>query len=157
MSKGFSKLDNPAHEGKTNTWLTPLHIVNALGSFDMDPCGVTGHQTADRLICLPDCGLEREWTGRVWLNPPYGREIGTWLKKLQTHGNGIALVFSRTDTNWYQDLKPDLTFFLKGRIKFLNEKLEEETNAGHGSVLLAFGRQNAGAILSSELKGVWVK
>lgn len=154
---GFSKLDNPAHEGKTNAWLTPLPIIKALGEFDLDPCGFHGHETAKKLICLPDDGLGADWSGRVWLNPPYGREIGKWLKKLEAHGNGIALVFGRTDTTWFHDLRPDLIFCLRGRVKFLKPDFTEDTNAGHGSVLLAFGRQNAGAILSSDLKGLWVK
>jgi hypothetical protein len=157
VSKGFSTLDNPAHEGKTNTWLTPLPLIRSLGEFDLDPCAFPGHETASRLICLPEDGLTAEWTGRVWLNPPYGRSTGQWLKKLQAHGNGIALVFARTDTSWFQDLKPDLSFFLSGRIKFLDENKQADTNAGHGSVLLAFGRQNAGAILASDLRGVWTK
>lgn len=155
--RGFSKLDNPAHEGDTNTWLTPLPIIRSLGDFDLDPCAFPGHATAKNLIFLPTDGLAAEWTGRVWLNPPYGRDIGAWLERLQRHGDGIALVFGRTDTAWFHSLKPDLMFFIKGRVKFLRPDFTESTNAGHGSVLLAFGRKNAAAILSSDLKGVWVK
>lgn len=152
---GFSTLDNPSHEGKTNTWLTPLELIRSIGKFDLDPCGFPGHQTADRLICLPKDGLNETWHGRVWLNPPYGREIGKWIKKLESHGDGIALVFGRTDTKWFHDLKPDLIFFMRGRIKFLKPDFTKDTNAGHGSILLAFGRHNAGAILSSKLEGIW--
>lgn len=155
MSRAFAALDNPSHEGQTNTWLTPLELIRSLGEFDLDPCGFAGHATAKNLIVLPDDGLNSEWTGRVWLNPPYGREIGLWLQKLQDHGNGIALVFGRTDTAWFQNLEPDLIFFIKGRIKFLKQDFTADTNAGHGSVLLAFGRENAGAILSSKIEGVW--
>lgn len=153
--KGFSTLDNPSHEGQTNTWLTPLSLVHSLGKFDLDPCGFPGHATADRLILLPEDGLSAEWSGRVWLNPPYGREIGKWLEKLQAHGNGIALVFGRTDTAWFHALEPDLIFFIKGRIKFLKPDKTEDTNAGHGSVLLCFGRENAGVALMSGIEGTW--
>lgn len=153
MSVGFSKLDNPSHEGKTNTWLTPLNIVRALGNFDLDPCGFPGHITAKKMICLPDDGLETQWFGRVWLNPPYGKSIGQWLERLEIHGNGIALVFARTDTKWFHKLKPDLVWFLKGRIKFLKPDLSQDTNAGHGSMLLAFGSENARAVLKSGLEG----
>lgn len=155
--RGFAVLDNPDHQGATDTWLTPLPIVHALGKFDLDPCGFEGHQTADRLICLPDDGLSAEWSGRVWLNPPYGRATKAWLNKLSKHGNGIALVFARTETSWFQSLRPDMIFLLAGRIKFLKPDFTESTNAGHGSVLIAFGRKNAGAILSSDLNGVWLK
>ena len=153
--RGFSKLDNPSHEGQTNTWLTPLSLIHSLGDFDLDPCAFDGHRTAKNLICLPEDGLSHDWNGRVWLNPPYGREIGSWLRKLEKHGNGIALVFGRTDTKWFQELNPDLIFFIAGTLKFLRPDFTEDTNAGHGSVLLAFGRFNAGQILTSNIKGVW--
>lgn len=155
--KGFSKLDNPNHQGQTDTWLTPLSIIQSLGDFDLDPCGFQGHATAKRLICLPSDGLEEKWEGRIWLNPPYGKQTGTWLQKLEEHGNGIALVFARTETSWFQRLRPDLVFLIKGRIKFLKPDFTESTNAGHGSMLLAWGRKNAGAILSSDLHGTWYR
>ena len=158
--KGFSTLDNPNHEGETNTWLTPPWLLAELGHFDLDPCGHPAHWTARRMFCLPSIdGFKQPWPEdeRIWLNPPYGKEVGKWLERLQEHNNGIALVFSRTDTRWFQKLKPDLIFAISGRIRFLKPDLTESTNAGHGSMLLAFGRKNAGAILSSNLKGVWLK
>lgn len=156
MSRGFATLDNPSHEGKTNTWLTPLPLIKALGEFDFDPCGFVGHNTAKYLCCQPLDGLKEKWFDRVWLNPPYGKNIGLWLNKLQEHGNGIALVFSRTETRWFQSLKPDLVFFLQGRIKFLNDQKQTVSNAGHGSMLLAYGQQNVTAIKNSILRGIWL-
>ena len=153
MRRGFSVLDNPAHEGQSNTWLTPLAIVRALGHFDLDPCAWPGHKTAAKLICEPDDGLTAEWKGRVWLNPPYGRNIGPWLHRLQLHGNGIALVFSRTDTEWFHSLQPDCVFLIKGRIRFLRPNFTEGSNAGHGSMLLGWGQNNVAAILKSNLMG----
>lgn len=179
-NRGFSKLDPQGHIGDTTTWLTPLDFVHKLGKFDLDPCGFAGHWTAKHLL-FPgaqvscDDGLKYKWYGRVWLNPPYGRGMDEWLTKLADHGNGIALVFARTDTNLFHDINPDLTFFLKGRIKFLSpfkrddkgkiilhprtEKPillkvpEESTNAGHGSMLLAWGQRNVKAILKSGIEG----
>lgn len=46
-------------------------------------------------------GLESPWIDRVWLNPPYGRETGLWLRTLAAHGSGIALVFARTETEMF--------------------------------------------------------
>jgi len=48
MSK-FSKTDPVSHHGETNTWLTPLNLIHALGEFDLDPCGFKGHQTAKKI------------------------------------------------------------------------------------------------------------
>jgi hypothetical protein len=139
--RGFSQLDNPAHQGETNTWLTPISLIRSLGEFDLDPCGYPGHPTASNLICQPDCGLSADWYGRVWLNPPYGKETGKWLDKLAKHGRGVALVFSRTDTSWFQEYaaKADWVFFIKGRIKFIHTEKGADTNAGHGSCLMGFG------------------
>ena len=153
MQMGFSKLDNPRHEGATNTWLTPLPLVNALGKFDLDPCAFANHPTADKLITLPTDGLAESWKGRVWLNPPYGKSTARWIKKLRDHGNGIALVFSRTDTSWFHSAKPYAIFFLQGRISFLDENFRADTNAGHGSMLLAYGHNNVLALSASGLKG----
>lgn len=140
---------------ETTTWLTPLKLVRSLGAFDLDPCGYPGHHTAERLICLPNDGLAQEWTGRVWLNPPYGKEAAAWIKKLSEHGNGIALIFCRLETKW---LKPYLSggfFVLDGRIAFHNPEKKNTSTAGAASILLPFGRKNIGAILSSDLCGEW--
>lgn len=154
MNKGFSSLDPSSGKGKSNTWLTPLSLIHQLGDFDLDPCGFPGHETAKKIICLPDDGLKTEWEGRVWLNPPYGRDVGQWLLKLESHGNGIAIVFARTDTHWFQMLKPTAIFFLQGRIQFINpDSTIQSHNAGHGSCLLIYGKENYKAVLNSHLKG----
>jgi hypothetical protein len=151
--KGFSSLDNPSHEGKTNIWLTPLPLVYSLGVFDLDPCGYKGHETANEIYYPPNDGLSLPWHGRIWLNPPYGKNIGKWLIKLQNHGNGIGLVFSRTDTNWFHNCNPDAIFFIKGRIKFLKPDKSLSTNAGHGSILLIFGQHNIKSVINSKING----
>ena len=90
-----------SHRALTTTWLTPPHILDALGPFDLDPCGHPDWGTARRRIVLPDDGLAVDWSGRVWLNPPYGREVWGWLAKLAAHGDGIALIFARTETEGF--------------------------------------------------------
>lgn len=158
VKRGFSELDPQSHKGKTTTWLTPLPLIESLGKFDLDPCGYPNHWTAKKLI-FPgakvscDDGLKAKWRGRVWLNPPYGRGMDMWLGKLQEHGNGIALIFARTDTALFHRIDADMVFFLKGRIAFLDKRKRADTNAGHGSMLIAYGKQNAKAILKSGLAG----
>lgn len=151
----FTNTEPQGHEGKTNTWLTPLWIIKELGEFDLDPCGFPGHSTAREIITLPTDGLKREWSGRCWLNPPYGKDQKYWLEKLKSHGNGIALIFARLETKWIQPFICDGFFTIEGRIKFLNKDFKEETNAGAPSMLIPFGRKNIGAILSSDIKGQW--
>lgn len=152
-SRSFFACDNVAHEGETNTWFTPREIIDALGGgFDLDPCTQTFRpfDTATTCICEDqgEDGMAAHWTGRVWLNPPYGRGIKGWLEKLQRHGNGIALVFSRTETEWAQTcLKlADAVNFMRGRVSFIRADGSKSTNAANGSMLLAFGRENVEAI-----------
>lgn len=82
-------------------WLTPPEIVHALGDFDLDPCAPVRRpwSTATHHYTVLDNGLTKPWFSRVWMNPPYGRETGIWLNKLAVHGDGIALVFARTETS----------------------------------------------------------
>ena len=133
----FSKHEKP-NKGNTDIWLTPLHLINALGEFDLDPCGELNHNTAKYIF--NDKGLEKEWFGRVWLNPPYS-EVEKWLNKLEKHGNGIALVFARLDTKWAQKIIPKSSsvFFPKGRLKFLNYEKKIIGSAGAPSMFLSFG------------------
>lgn len=67
------------------SWLTPPRIINALGTFSLDPCcpPKMPWRTATHMVCRPDDGLAVDWTGkRVWLNPPYGRESIPFLRKM---------------------------------------------------------------------------
>jgi hypothetical protein len=153
MGVGFTKTDNPGHEGKTNVWLTPRSILDRLGNFDLDPCAARGWPTA--LDHYYDHGLEREWTGRIWCNPPYGKHTKDWLDKMMDHGNGIALVFARTDTKWFQSLRFDAINFISGRVTFLKPDLSTDTNAGAPSCLIAWGNENIAAI--KNVKGMVFK
>ena len=75
------------------TWLTPPHIVESLGPFDLDPCCPPNMpwRTAAQMICRPDDGLAVDWTGkRVWLNPPYGRDAIPFLRKMVENQQGGA-------------------------------------------------------------------
>lgn len=80
----------------STTWLTPPHVLDALGGwqeFDLDPCAAPDPRpwpTARHMNALADGdGLAIEWTGRVWLNGPYGSELASWLAKLGDHGAGF--------------------------------------------------------------------
>ena len=152
----FTSTDSSKAE--TTTWLTPISLIKELGEFDLDPCGHVGHATAKNLICLPNDGLRENWGGvnvRVWLNPPYGKEAEIWLSKLKEHGNGIALVFARLETQWLKPYLRDGFFVIDGRLSFQSPITNKKGNAGCASVLIPFGRKNIGAILSSNVKGEW--
>jgi hypothetical protein len=127
------------NKGATDVWLTPLNWIQPLGIFDLDPCGESFHKTA-KTIYTED-GLEKEWFGRVWLNPPYS-EVEKWLDRLVEHGDGVALVFARMDVKWAQKIIPQATsiFFPKGRLYFLTKELKIKGNAGAPSMFISFGK-----------------
>ncbi len=145
-----------ASRDDNDTTLTALSLVERLGTFDLDPCGFPGHHTARRLICLPDDGLQREWSGRVWLNPPYS-DPAPWLDALLRHGNGIAFVLASTDTKWFHDYcaKASGLLFLRGRPSFLRSDFSE-VGLMRASVLVAFGEENARALSASGIAGWFV-
>ena len=144
-------------------WLTPPHIVEALGVFDLDPCSpkpdVRPWATASNHFCVDDDGLNQRWRGRVWCNPPYGREAFDWLKELAHHGNGIALIFARTETKGFHSEvwgKADAIFFFKGRLKFHYIDGRQGDTANAPSCLIAYGDNNVEALKGSGLCGVLV-
>lgn len=156
--KSMGGHENPV--ANTTTWLTPLHIIRALGHFDLDPCAAPGWPTAERRICLPTDGLAAEWAGRVWLNPPYGAEAWVWLDKLAAHGQGTALVFARTETSGFVNQvwrKASALMFLHGRLSFhYPDGTRARANAGAPSVLVAYGATDAEALRVADLPGSYV-
>ncbi len=147
-------------------WLTPPEIVQALGPFDLDPCApvVRPWDTARKHYTVEDDGLRQPWEGRVWLNPPYGRETGRWLARLAEHGDGIALIFARTETSVFFEQvwrKADAVLFFEGRLTFYHVSgVKADNNGGAPSCLVAYGRACAGRLLhyaDAETAGYYVR
>lgn len=144
----------------STTWLTPPHIIEALGSFDLDPCAAPNWPTAERHIILPEDGLVAEWSGRVWLNPPYGAEVWEWLAKLAEHGSGTALIFARTETaGFVREVwgKADAILFLHGRLHFHDRRgVRAPANSGAPSCLVSYSADDTAAFYRSGLAGTIV-
>lgn len=93
---------------------------------------------------------------RVWLNPPYSRPlIERFVEKMVRNNNGIALLFNRCDSKMFQDLifpNASAIMFVKGRIKFYRPDGTQGDSPGCGSVLIAFGEENAKILEYSKCK-----
>jgi phage N-6-adenine-methyltransferase len=164
----MSEQDNKffARSEKTkDEWLTPPSIVNSLGEFDLDPSSPINRPwpTAKKHYTIEDDGLKQDWEGRVWMNPPYGSQIKFWMNKLSAHGNGIALVFARTESKWFHKYcweKATGVFFFKGRIAFHHVSGEKAMSSTAASCLIAYGSDNAEAIKKAiadgGLNGVYI-
>ena len=86
----------------SDEWYTPRWLLDQLGIFDLDPANSNAKRfpTARRHIGQEEDGLSHQWRGRVWLNPPFSA-ARPWIERLIEHGNGIALVFFRSDAVWF--------------------------------------------------------
>jgi hypothetical protein len=149
---------------KSVEWYTPAWIFDALGiSFDLDPSSPHDFETAvpaTTKYTVYDDGLLKPWFGRVWMNPPYGKSTPKWIRRMVKHGNGIALLFSRTDARWCQEAMRAATgiLFLSGRVAFIpgKENLHKRSRCGAGTVMFAYGDECAVALKKLQHHGFYI-
>jgi hypothetical protein len=147
---------------QNDEWLTPPHVLQALGHFDLDPCAPVDRPwaTASRHYTVKDDGLAQPWSGRIWLNPPYGQQAAAWLHRLAEHGRGIALIFARTETQMFFEHvweRATALLFLRGRLHFhYVDGTRAAANGGAPSVLIAYGKQDAENLHACGLPGAFV-
>ena len=142
---------------KSDTWLTPPDWLAKLGQFDLDPCCPPNMpwRTATHMISRPEDGLLAKWSGRVWMNPPFGREAAIWLRKMRDHGDGVALVPARTETAMFYESvwgHSSGVCFVRGRPHFhFGDGTRAAFNSGAPICLVAYGRSNFWALQASGL------
>lgn len=126
-----SKFHKIHFSSKTVEWSTPQEVFDELDKefdFTLDPCATDENAKCDRYFTSEDDGLKQDWgKERIFLNPPYGRDISKWMKKAysasQKGATVVCLPPARTDTKWWHDyaMKGEI-FLIKGRLKFGNAK-----------------------------------
>ena len=161
--KGIGSHTRP-NKGEDIVWLTPRAIVQSLGIFDLDPCAAPSPRpwpTALNHIELPQNGLEANWSGRVWLNPPYDQSLERWMQRMAVHGIGVALIFARTETDvWQRWVWPyaQAILFISGRLYFcFPDGSEASGNAGGPSALVAYSPNDADHLWSCGIRGAFVE
>lgn len=112
---------------KTCEWETPQAFFDALNDefhFDLDVCATNENTKCPRYFTEEQDGLSQQWRGRCWMNPPYGREIGKWVRKAYESVTGgcelvCCLLPARTDTAWWHEycMNGEIRF-VRGRLKF---------------------------------------
>ncbi len=113
---------------KSNEWETPQDLFDKLDKefhFTLDPCSTHENTKCKKHYTITENGLAQLWFDEVvFMNPPYGREIGKWIRKAYEesyHSTVVCLIPARTDTRYWHDYifgKADDIRFLKGRIYF---------------------------------------
>jgi len=146
----------------TVEWLTPPELVRLLGEFDLDPCTPVNPPFTHAKVNynINDNGLKKEWFGRVYMNPPYGKGMELWIEKLKIHKNGIALIFARTETKCFFNHiwdDADAVLFVKGRIKFYDIHGLQKGTPGAPSIFIAYGKENAMILEESKIEGKFIR
>lgn len=114
----------------SDEWETPQELFDELDKkyhFQTDVCALPHNTKCKRFYSPSEDGLSQEWRGVCWMNPPYGRKIGAWVRKAyesaQAGATVVCLLPARTDTAWWHDycMKGEITF-IRGRLKFGGSK-----------------------------------
>ena len=113
-----------------NYWETPQDFFDELHEkyeFTLDAAATDENAKLPNYYTVEDDALKQKWEGRVFVNPPYGREIKHWVKKayeesLEPYNECVVMLIpSRTDTIYWHEYifgKAKDIDFLKGRLKF---------------------------------------
>jgi phage N-6-adenine-methyltransferase len=110
---------------KTNEWATPRPLFDELCAefgFTLDPCATPENAKCRKYFTKEQDGLSQCWCNEtVFMNPPYGREIGKWVRKAyETSQKGatvVCLIPARTDTAYWHD------YAMKGEVRFIRGRV----------------------------------
>ena len=116
------------YTSNSEEWGTPQGLFNKLNkefSFTLDICASKENAKCPKYYTKEEDALKQEWGGVIWMNPPYGRKIGIWVKKAkeaatQEKATVVCLLPARTDTAWWHDyvMKANEIRLIRGRLKF---------------------------------------
>ena len=153
MTTSAPSLSNAQYSGE-NEWFTPVDWVGlvreAMGGIDLDPASHALAQAtvqAGRFFVAADNGLEQPWFGKVWLNPPYCRELlAPFIEKLiAEYASGrveqaILLTHNYSDTEWFHAAARTarMICFPSGRIHFVSPA-GDENSPMQGQAFFNFG------------------
>lgn len=144
-----SRMNIGVHRTMANpTWRTPTRLFSELdaefGGFTLDPCASAPIKPGIQWFGEVDQGLWQPWSGRIFINPPYGRAIADWMAKVAMERERceviVALVPCRTDTAWWHDyaMLADEIRFVRGRLSFEGVEAEKGHNAPFPSAILVY-------------------
>jgi site-specific DNA-methyltransferase (adenine-specific) len=139
----MSKCHGARKSELSSRWFTPYSLFHQLDcefGFTLDAAAEPEHHMCPVYYSTADDGLQQPWTGVVWCNPPYGRELYHWVRKAADSAReGAAVVMllpSRTGAAWFHELALPLAEirFIRGRLRFSGSKI----NAPFDSLIAVF-------------------
>ena len=117
----------PLFSSETDLWETPLDLFKELDRefhFTLDVCALPSNAKCSKFFSPEEDGLKQTWSGVCWMNPPYGRAIGSWIKKAWESAQGgatvVCLLPARTDTRWWHEYVGQASEirYVRGRLRF---------------------------------------
>ncbi len=142
---------NAHYSSATPEWATPQFLFDALNQefgFTLDPSATPENAKCKRYFTKEVDGLSQDWSDEVvFMNPPYGKEIGNWMKKAyesaQQGATIVCLIPARTDTQWWHRyaMKGEIRL-LKGRLKFVGKTTGHSNAAPFPSAIIVLRPAN---------------
>jgi len=141
---------------RNDEWETPDDFfaeLDAIFHFDLDACASARNAKCPRFFTKEDDALKHRWSGTVWMNPPYGRDIAQFMRKAYEESlcdaTVVCLVPSRTDNDWWH------RYAMRGQIAYLRGRLKfggAETSAPFPSAIVIFWGGRLGHAVRPELE-----
>lgn len=136
---------NVHFSSETPEWSTPQDLFDELDAefgFTLDVCATHENHKCGAYFTAEDDGLEQNWTGVCWMNPPYGRTIGDWLRKAYESAEAgatvVCLIPARPGSGWMWD------FCRHGEVRLMRGRLafgDGDNSAPFDSAVVIFGRE----------------
>lgn len=147
--------ETPCTMSKNDDLRTPAWVTDPLGYFDLDPCAGPGTEIAEVnwSILRGENGLERDWFGRVWCNPPFSQKL-RWAHKMSDHGDGVLLLPERGSAPWFGPVA-----MMAGCYHVMGRKINFHggpSSNNVGTILFPFGTGARKAVINSGLPGHFV-
>jgi phage N-6-adenine-methyltransferase len=141
------------YNGNGRYWETPPEVFEPLHAefkFTLDPCATTETAKCARYYTEAEDGLSKDWSGeRVYMNPPYGREIYAWTRKARDEAQRGALVVGLLPAScdlawWHEDVIGHAEVrFMRGRVQFLTDR-QSRAHGFFASVIVIWWPKNEG-------------
>lgn len=155
----MNTIENPQKvHPSDDKWVVPKEMLDRLGKFDQDVYAPFNRpwDSAEEHLTIIDDGLNTTWRGRIFCHPPDGILMYSWLEKCAQHRNAVALINSKTDAKFFQDIileHAHAILFIKGRVKFHYTNGKRADSCPLPSVLVAFDDANAKLLKESGING----
>lgn len=146
---------------KKSDWCTPQALFDELNAefhFVLDAAATDKTAKCVKYFTPETDGLTQDWNvgGAVFCNPPYGREVGKWVKKAWEEAQKctapvVLLLAARTDTAYFHNYiyKQAEIRFIRGRLRFTDENGCAAAAAPFPSMIVIFNSERRKNEISS--------